>query len=159
MLFDPHGDLGDVQLLDDAGRGLDRLEIVPAGGTAVEVIIGESAVDLLGCKCEALMFGVPGLSADLASVLSRWRWRLGGLDDVRGGGLGGGGGILASGGQLLLQSVDGGLEDVELGLLGVESRSLSVELRLQPLTVRTRRYDLGVHGGRFYRLRIGDTTP
>src|SRR3954462_8595940 len=90
-----------------------------------------------------LRFRVPGLSADLASVLSRWRWRLGGLDDVRGGGLGGGGGILASGGQLLLQPVDGGLEDVELGLLGVESRLLSVELRLQPLTVRTRGWGLG----------------
>ena len=115
-------------------------------------LIVEAAVDLLGWERETLVFGVPGLSADTAFVLPRRRWWLGGLDDIGGRRLGRGGGILACRSELLLQLSDGGLEAVELRLLGVE-------LRLQPLTVRTRRCGFGIHGRRFYQLHIGDTTP
>ncbi|CAN5778427.1 hypothetical protein BH23PLA1_BH23PLA1_43540 [soil metagenome] len=78
MLLDAYrDDLGDVQLLDDAGRGLDRREVVPAGGAAVEMIVVKSAVDPLGWEREALVFGMPGLSTDMQFVLSLRRWWFG----------------------------------------------------------------------------------
>ena len=36
----------------------------------------------IGRECTALVLGMPGLSAYVTSLLARWRWRLGRLDDV-----------------------------------------------------------------------------
>ena len=105
----------------------------------------------LGREGDPLVRGVSRLAAGLAPLLAGWRLRLGGLDDVGGGRLGGVRGILAGRGELLLQLVDGGLESVELGAQGID-------LGLQPLAIGTRRCRVGDHGRRVYPTRGRDST-
>src|SRR3954467_12227560 len=82
MLLDRQRHLMDLDLPDDARRGGGGLEAVSAGGAEVQEIVLRSPVDLFRWEQDPFVFGVSGLSADLAPVLARWRWRLGRLDDV-----------------------------------------------------------------------------
>ena len=105
----------------------------------------------LGREQLALVCGVPRLAAGLAPRLAGWRLRLGGLDDVRGGGLGRVGGILEGGGELLLQLLDDGLEGDELS-------AQVVDFGLQPLAIGTRRHGVGIHDRRIYTTCANDST-
>src|SRR4051812_18276696 len=82
----------------------------------------------------AAVGGVPGGDAGRAGVLA-WGWAgLGWLDDVGGGGLGGGGGVLAQGGDLLAQLGQLRLQGVDLGLqplaVGTGGRSVLLHAHL-----------------------------
>src|SRR3954452_24499887 len=84
-----------------------------------------------------------GLAADAASVLAFRRRRLGRLDDVGGGGPGGGRGVLACRGELLTQLGDDLPEVGEFRLQGIDSR-------LKPSAIGATGRLLGSHGGLFY---------
>ena len=105
----------------------------------------------LGREQLALVRGMSRLAAGLASLLAGRRLRLGRLDDVRGGRLGGVRGILAGRGELFLQLLDGGLEGRELSAQGVD-------FGLQPLAIGTRRHCIGFHGRRVYMTCASDST-
>ena len=79
-------------------------------------------VDGLGREGGALVLGMAGLPADAAPVPALRRRRLGRLDDVRRGGLGGSRGIFACRGELLAELGDDVLEGGEFRLQGVDSR-------------------------------------
>src|SRR3954447_20771215 len=109
------------------------------------------AVDRLGGERGPFVPGVPGLAPDPAPVLALWRWRLGRLDDVGRGGLGGGGGVLARRGELPAQLGDDVLEGGEVRLQGIHSR-------LEATTIRAVGRVLGSHGATLYKLCIRGTT-
>src|SRR4051812_20412366 len=109
------------------------------------------AVDRLGGERGAFVLGVPGLAPDPAPVLALRRWRLGRLDDVGGGGLGGGGGVLARRGEVPTQ-----LGDDLLG--GGEFRLQGVHTRLQASTIGAAGRVLGSHGDRLYTTCSSRTT-
>ena len=110
------------------------------------------AVDGFGREGDALVLGMSGLSADFAPVLALRRWRLGRLDDVGRGGLGGGGGVLARRGELLAQLGDDLLEGGEFGFQGIDSR-------LEPSAIRAADRVPGSHADLFYMPCNSDTTP
>jgi hypothetical protein len=70
------------------------LQVMAARGAGIEAMVDESAVDRLGRECDPLVLGMTGLPTRVTSVLALRRRRLGRLDDVGRGGLGGGGGVL-----------------------------------------------------------------
>ena len=145
-----HG--GDVDLLDDQGRfGVGQEQVPSAAGAGVQEVVRGGGGEHLGWEQLALVRGMSRLAAGLAPVLAGGRLRLGRLDDVRGGGLGGGRGILAGRGELLLQLLDGGLEGDELSAQGVD-------FGLQPLAIGTRRDRIGFHGDRVYTTCTSDST-
>src|SRR4051812_41882631 len=144
VLLDRQRHLDDVDLLDHAwGDGPHGLEVMATRGAAVEAMIEGAAVDGLGPEGGALVLGMAGLAADAASVPARRGWRLGRLDDVGGGGPGGGRGVLACRGELLAQSGDDLLEVGEFRLQDIYSR-------LEPLAIGATDRLLGSHGGLFY---------
>src|SRR3954462_15297150 len=144
VLLDRQRHLDDVDLLDHAwGDGPHGLEVMATRGAVVEAMIEGPGVDGLGREGDAFVFGVAGLAADAAAVLSlRWR-RLGRLDDVGGRGLGGGRGVLARRGELLAQLGDDQLEVGEFRLQGIDSC-------LKPSAIGAADRLLGSHGGLFY---------
>jgi hypothetical protein len=143
----------DPDLLDHSWRkGQGGLEVMAAARAEVDAMVEGPAVDGLGWKGGPLVLGMAGLSADAAFVLALWRWRLGGLDDVRGGGLGGGRGIVASRGELLAQLGDDLLEGGEFRLEGIDSR-------LEPNTIGAGSRVRDTHGDRSYTLDRSKTTP
>jgi hypothetical protein len=109
------------------------------------------AVDGLGREGGALVLGMAGLPADAAPVLALRRRRLGRLDDVGRGGLGGGGGILPGRGELLAELGDDVLEGGEFRLQGILSR-------LEATTIRAVGRVLGSPGATLYKLCIRGTT-
>jgi hypothetical protein len=123
MLLDPQRHFANVDLLDHPRcNGEGGMQVVPARGAGVEAMIERPAVDGLGWERGAFVFGMSGLPADSASLLAlRW-WRLGRLDEVGGGGLGGGRGVLAGRGELLAQLGDDLFEGGEFRLQGIHSR-------------------------------------
>ena len=86
----------------------------PQRGAGVQEVVGGRGGEHLGRERDPLVRGVSRLAAGLAPLLSGWRRRLGGLDDVGGGRLGGVGGILAGRGELPLQLGDDGPEGIQL---------------------------------------------
>src|SRR3954453_14789928 len=144
VLLDRQRHLGDVDLLNNArGDGPHGLEVMATRGAVVEAMIEGPGVDGLGGEGDSLVLGVAGLAADAAFVLSlRWR-RLGRLDDVGRGGLGGGRGVLACRRELLAQLGDDLLEGGEFRLQGIDSR-------LEPSAVGAADRVLGSHGARLY---------
>ena len=111
-------------------------------------------VDGLGREGGALVPGMAGLPADAAPVLALRRrrlGRLGRLDDVRRGGLGGGGGTLPCRGELLAELGDDLLEGGEFRLQGIDSR-------LEPSAIGAANRVLGSHGARLYMPGNGGTT-
>ena len=140
VLLDPQGHLQDLDLLDDARDAVGPLQAMAADGAEFQVMVVETAVDLLRREGGALVLGMSGLAADLALLLALGRLRLGRLDEVRRGRLGGGRGVLAGGGQLPLQLRDGSLQ------VGYR-RTQRIQLRLQPLAVGT--------GGGGFRSHLG----
>src|SRR4051794_26939376 len=102
------------------------------------------AGDRLGGERGAFVLGVPGLAADPAPVLALGRWRLGRLDDVGPGGLGGGGGVLARRGELAAELGDDLLEGGEVRLQGIHSR-------LKATTIRAVGRVIGSHGATLYK--------
>src|SRR5512135_968235 len=153
MLLNLERHFADVDLLDHPRRdGAGGLQVVPAGGAVLQAMIEGSAVEGFGRERGAFVFGVSGLSADLALVLAlRWWW-LGRLDDVGRGGLGGGRRVLACRGELLAQSGDDLLEGGEFRLQGIDSR-------LEPSAIGAADRVLGSHGGLFYMPCDRGTTP
>ena len=122
VLLDRQRHRDDVDLLDHPRReGQRGLQVMAARGAGVEAMIEEPAVDRRGWEGGALVLGMSGLSARLTSVLALRRWRLGRLDDVGRGGLGGVRGVLAGRGQLLAHSGDDLLEVGEFCLQGIHS--------------------------------------
>src|SRR3954471_16242309 len=109
-------------------------------------------VDGLGREGGALVLGMAGLPADSAPVLALRRRRLGRLDDVGRGGLGGGRGVLACRGELLAQLGDDLLQGGAFRLQGVDSR-------LEPLAVGAAGRVRDTHGDRSYTPESGGTTP
>src|SRR5947209_13635443 len=96
VLLDRQRHRDDVDLLDHAwGDGPHGLEVMATRGAAVEAMIEGAAVVGLGREGGTSVLWMAGLAADAAPVLAFRRWRLGRLDDVGGGGLGGGRGVLA----------------------------------------------------------------
>ncbi len=115
VLVDLQGHVADVDLLDNLDRfGVGQVQVPAAAGAGVEEVVGGGGGEHLGREQLALVCGVSRLAAGLAPLLAGWRLRLGGLDDVRGGGLGRVGGILEGRGELLLQLLDDDLESHEL---------------------------------------------
>src|SRR3954471_17554811 len=109
------------------------------------------AVDGFGREGDALVLGMPGLSARLTSVLTFRRWCLGRLDDVGGRGLGGGRGVLARRGELLAELGDDQLEGGEFRFQGIDSR-------LESSAIGAADSVLGSHGTRSYMPCNGRTT-
>src|SRR4051794_19821109 len=145
VLLDRQRHLDHVDLLDHAwGEGRKGLEVMATRGAAVEAMIEGAAVDSLGREGGALVLGMAGLAADAASVLAFRRRRLGRLDDVGGGGLGGGRGVLACRGELLTRLGD------DLPEVG-EFRLQDIDSRLKPSAIGATDRLLGSHGGLFYR--------
>src|SRR3954465_7482436 len=97
------------------------------------------AVDRLAGKRGAFVLGVPGLAPDPAPVLAPRRWRLGRLDEVGRGGLGGGGGALARRGELPAEWGADLLEGGEVRLQGIHSGP-------EATTIRAVGRVLGAHG-------------
>ena len=152
VLVDLQGHVADVDLLDNLDRfGVGQVQVPAAAGAGVEEVVGGGGGEHLGREQLALVCGVSRLAAGLAPLLAGWRLRLGGLDDVRGGGLGRVGGILEGRGELLLQLLDDGLESHELS-------AQVVNFGLQPLAIGTWRYCVGIHGRRVYTACDSDST-
>jgi hypothetical protein len=153
-----HG--AEVDLLDhprcEGGGGP---QVVPAGRAGVEAMIEGPGVEGLRQERDAFVLGMSGLPADSVLILALRRWRLGRLDDVGRGGIGGGRGIFPRGSELRLQARDSGVEPLDLRLQGVELRLLGVESRLQSSAIRATGCELGSHGGGFYILNLRETTP
>src|SRR6267142_1643924 len=82
MLFDRQRHLVDLDLLDDARCGGGGLQAMSAGGAELPEVVVRSPVDLFGREQGPFVFGVSGLSADAALVLTLWQWWLGRLDDI-----------------------------------------------------------------------------
>src|SRR3954452_22241521 len=108
-------------------------------------------VDGLGREGGAFVLGMAGLPADAAPVVALRRRRLGRLDDVGRGGLGGGRGVLARRGELPAQLGDDLPEGGEVRLQGIHSR-------LEATTIRAVGRVLGSHGATLYKLCIRGTT-
>jgi hypothetical protein len=152
MLLDRQGYLADIDLLDHPWReGQGGLEVMAAARAEVDAMVEGSTVDGLGREGGPLVLGMAGLAADAAFVLAFWRWRLGGLDDVGGRGLGGVRGVLACRGELLGQLGDDLLEGGEFRLEGIDSR-------LQANTIGTGSRARDTHGDRSYTLDRSETT-
>ena len=105
-------------------------QVPSARGAGVQQVVGGDRGEHLGREQLALVCGMSLLAAGPAALLAGGRLRLGRLDDVRGGRLGGVRGILARRGELFLQLLDGGLE-------GRELRAQGVNFGLQPLAIGT----------------------
>jgi len=129
-----------------------RSRAVPsAAGAGIQQVVGGVEASISGGNSSRWVCGVSRLPAGPASLLAGRRWRLGRLDDVRGGRLGRVRGILAGRGELFLQLLDRGLE-------GIEPCLQVIELLLQPLAIGTRSHCIGFHGGRVYTTCAGDST-
>jgi hypothetical protein len=90
MLLNHQRHFLDVDLLDHPGRDrAEGLQILSAPGAEVDVMIEGPSVERFGREGDPFMLGMSGLSADPPLVLALRGRRLGRLDDVRGGGLGG----------------------------------------------------------------------
>ena len=152
MFLDREGHLADIDLLDHSWRnGQRREQVMAAAGAEVDAMVEGPAVDGFGPEGGAFVFGMAGLSADAAFVLAlRWR-RLGWLDDVGRGRLGGGRGVLASRGELLGQLGDDLLEGGEFRLQGIDSC-------LEPSAIGAANRVLGSPGDRLYMPDYGGTT-
>src|SRR3954471_9659420 len=142
VLLDRQRDLAGIDLLDHPRRdGQGGPQGMAARGAGVEAMIEGPAVDGLGREGDAFVLGMAGLAADAALFLAlRW-WRLGRLDDVGGGWLGGGRGVLTRRGELLAQSGDELLEVSELRLQSIDSR-------LEASAIGAAGRVLGSHGAR-----------
>ena len=137
----------DVNLLDDSGLAPGRrFQVLAAAGTKIDPIIERPVVDGLGRERISFVFGVSGLTTDLALSLTFGRRRLGRLDDVGGGRLGRCRGILPRRRELLLERRDGGLDRSEPLILSIQLGLLGVQLGLQARTIWTRLPCLGFHG-------------
>ena len=137
----------DVNLLDDSGLAPGRrLQVMAAPRTKIDTMIEKPGVDGLGRERLPFVFGVSGLATDFALSLTLGRRRLGRLDDVGGGGLGGCRGILPRRRELLLERRDGGLERSKPPILSIQLSLLGVQLGLQARTIWTRLPCLGFHG-------------
>src|SRR3954447_11824361 len=144
VFLDRQRDVANVDLLHDARRdGPHGLQAPAARGAGVGAMIEGPGVDDLGREGGSFVLGMAGLPADSAPVLALRRRRLGRLDDVGRGGLGGGRGVLACRGELLAQLGDDLLQRGEFRLQGVDSR-------LEPSAVGAADRLLRSHGGLFY---------
>ena len=119
-----------LDLLDNANVVAGRTQSVAAVRAKLRDVVVRRSRELLERDQTPFVFGVSGLSADVAVVLSGRRLGFGRLDDVGGGRLGGGRGVLAGSRQLRLELCDGGLE------LG-NGRRQRIDLRLQAGAVGT----------------------
>ena len=129
MLLDGPGRLSDIHLLDDVDQATFLAQGAAAIGTAVEGVFGKEG-DLIAWEEGTSMPGVSRLSTGRTRPVILAEWGPGGLNDVRGRGLGGGRGILARRGQLLLKAGNRGAQRFDFDALGVE-------LRLEALALGT----------------------
>src|ERR1700689_4243538 len=95
MFLDLDRDHTNLDLLDNANVVAGRTQSVAAVRAKLRDVVVRRSRELRERDQTPFVFGVSGLSADVAVVLSGRRLGFGRLDDVGGGRLGGGRGVLA----------------------------------------------------------------
>ena len=145
MLLDLPRHGGDVDLLDDDGRfGVGQQQVPSAAGAGVQEVVPGGGGEHLGWERLALVRGMSRLAAGPAPVLAGGRLRLGRLDDVRRGRLGGVRRILAGRSELFLQLLDDGLKG---GQLSAQKRAAEAKAKQKIIEIKEVKFRPGTDEG------------